>query len=129
MSKKFGPKFPDLEKGEFMLAGDTTIRSVLQSIVPFTGDSREAWFFRVSQATGIRKTRVKSLFYNRQCRLWGDELARIHGAIQSRSTPDYSDLLDRLTDLQSRQEALSEEIKQAIRYGSKDLEGALLSRA
>lgn len=128
MSKKFGLKFPDLEKGVLMQAGDPSIRSTLQSIVPFTGDSREAWFFRVSQATGIRKTRVKSLFYNRQCRLWGDELARIHGAVQSQSTPDYGDLLDRLTDLQSRQEALSEEIKRAINDG-KGMESAILSHA
>ena len=129
MPKFFASKFPDLEKGVFMQAGDPTIRNTFQSIVPFTGDSREAWFFRVSQKTGIRKSRVKSLFYNRQCRLWGDELARISGAIQSQHQPDYSGLLDRLEDLQNRQEALRDEIKQAIGYGHQDIQGANLSRA
>lgn len=82
MPKFFAKKLPNLEiRGEDMIAGDVSFRNVLQNVVPYDrSNSREAWFFSVSQRTGIAKKRVKSIFYNRQCRVWADELARIQRA-------------------------------------------------
>ncbi|MDB5490337.1 MAG: hypothetical protein JWO78_186 [Micavibrio sp.] len=103
-----------------MQAGDVSMRNTLQAIVPFSkDDSREAWFFRVALRTGIRKSRVKSLFYNRQCRLWGEELTRITGALQSQTNPMLSDLVARLEEIQTRQEALRNDIRQAVEHGSR----------
>ena len=88
MSKKFGLEFPvsatlfqKLEKeGWRMQSGDVHLRQSLESLTPVQG-SRSAWFIAVGQRVGIPARRVKSLFYNRGCRLWGDELARITSAI------------------------------------------------
>lgn len=63
-----------------MLSGDVNLRKSLEIIAPFQGE-RNTWFGSVAQRVGIPKRRVRSLFYNRQCRLWGDELARIHAAL------------------------------------------------
>lgn len=123
MWKKFRSKFPDLEKqGEFMQAGDVSIRETLQAIVPFSrDDSRETWFYRVAHRVGIPKSRVKSLFYNRQCRLWGDELVRITGAVQLHHNPDLNELFRQLEDLQNRQEAFKNDLQKALAIKSENL--------
>lgn len=63
-----------------MQSGDVYLRRSLEALAPVQG-SRSAWFVAVGHRLGIPARRVKSLFYNRHCRLWGDELARITSAI------------------------------------------------
>lgn len=80
MSKLLPENFTILKNGEAVRAGEVSMRNTLHGIVPFTGDSREAWFYRIAQTTGIPKRRVRSLFYKRNCRVWAEEWARIQSA-------------------------------------------------
>lgn len=63
-----------------MHSGDVTLRQALERIEPYNGN-RSAWFSRVSRRVGIPPTRVKSLFYNPQCRLWSNELSSIYATL------------------------------------------------
>lgn len=63
-----------------MQSGDVYLRRSLEVVAPMQG-ARSAWFVTVGHRLGLPARRVKSLFYNRNCRLWGDELARITAAL------------------------------------------------
>lgn len=64
-----------------MQAGDVLLRQSFEAIAPFQGE-RSTWFVSVAQRVGIPKRRIKSLFYNPQCRLWGNEQALINKALK-----------------------------------------------
>lgn len=84
VSKKL-PKFLEISK-KFeeaeMSPGDVSIRRAFDQIVPppHWGD-REGWFFNLSRQTGLPMARLKSLFYDRRCRMWGSEATRIKSAL------------------------------------------------
>lgn len=103
MSKIYGSKFPvsasllqEMENaGVLMQSGDVHLRRSLETVVPMHG-SRSAWFVSVGQRIGLPAARVKSLFYNRHCRLWGDELARITSAMTKAQQNKNENLLQAL---------------------------------
>lgn len=101
----FAPKIQDLEKLEKMRAGEISIRQTLQTIVPYHGD-RESWLFSVSQRTGLPKKRVRSLFYNRQCRLWAEELT----SIQRAASAHYQSVERCAEELKIKQETVDHEL-------------------
>jgi hypothetical protein len=73
--------FQELRKiGGNMLSGNVTLRQALERIEPYDGN-RLAWFSRLSRRVGIPPTRLKSLFYNPQCRLWSNELSSIYATL------------------------------------------------
>ena len=102
MSKIFGHNLPvsatllpELEAGGDMQPGDVTMRQTLEAIAPREG-KRDAWFVAVGQRVGMPARRVRSLFYNRHCRLWGDELARITSAVNKANHKKNENLLHAL---------------------------------
>ena len=65
-----------------MQAGDIDLRKKFYQIQsPPEWGEKEGWFHAISRATGISKSRVKSLYKDRRCRLWGSEAIRIERAL------------------------------------------------
>lgn len=93
-----------------MQSGEVNLRQSLEIIAPYHGE-RANWFTSISQRVGIPKRRVKSLFYNRQCRLWGDELALIHNAL-SKATQTQNIELNKALNINTSSRLRQDDIDQ-----------------
>lgn len=100
-----------------MAADLIAIRNTLEGLVPFRReDGREAWFHRAARVTGLRRSRLKSLFYNPRCRLWAIEAdvlaramaARDHARHETRNAA--ADLQRRVGILTQKQETIAHDL-------------------
>lgn len=93
-----------------MRSGDVLLRQSLEYLVPFNGD-RPAWFGNVSQRVGLPRRRVKSLFYNPGCRIWGDEQQAINSAL-SRAKKSQNQKLEDALRANAQTAARQDELEQ-----------------
>ncbi|NQZ15113.1 MAG: hypothetical protein HRT94_09875 [Alphaproteobacteria bacterium] len=94
-----------------MHSGDVDLRKIFEEIVPYDhkDSSRRLWFFELSRKIeDVSADRLKSLFYDNRCRVWGNEAVSIYEAhIRAKQSQ-----IQNMLEANARRESVHAEVRQ-----------------